>query len=190
MVRPPSLVPRLRPGACPDDPRGEVVLDGAHRAGGAQGRKNQERHDTGDQEVDRKVRHERHQAVGFHAHTSPCPEQAVWNRSRALPRTDVERPRGVRLVDGDINTADPRPVHLQVSDWIAAAVGDGYVLRLTQLLRLLPCRDDDSAGVFEIDQGNSPIKRPAVGAVVSFGALAITRWFRRARCVLQMQFSP
>jgi hypothetical protein len=71
MIMPPSLIPKLRPEARPGNLGGEVVLDGAHRADGAQDGKNQERHDTRDEEVDRQICHEGRQAVWFHADTSP-----------------------------------------------------------------------------------------------------------------------
>jgi hypothetical protein len=71
MITPSGLIPKLRPEIRPGNLGGEVVPDGAHRADGAQDGKNQERHHTRDEEVERQVCQEGHQAARFHLRFSP-----------------------------------------------------------------------------------------------------------------------
>jgi hypothetical protein len=71
MITSSSLIPKLRPEIRPGNLGGEVVLDGAHRADGAQDSKNQERHDAPNEQVERQVCQEGHQAARFHLGSSP-----------------------------------------------------------------------------------------------------------------------
>ena len=64
---------------------------------------------------------------------------------------DVEGPRGVGLLDRDVDRAEPGLVHADVGDEVAAGVGDRDVHRLADFGRLLLCCFDDPLGVFECD---------------------------------------
>src|SRR5262245_22388921 len=56
---------------------------------------------------------------------------------RQVFRGDVEGPRGKCLIDGNINAADPGPIHAYVRNQVPASVGDRNVHRLSNLCRLL-----------------------------------------------------
>src|SRR3954447_6939846 len=66
-----------------------------------------------------------------------------------LGRRQVERPRRERLVDRDVDAADPRAVHAHVRDEVAAGVDDRDVLRLPDLARALLSGGRHAAGILE-----------------------------------------
>ena len=70
---------------------------------------------------------------------------------------DVEGPRGVGLLDRDVDRAEPGLVHADVGDEVAAGVGDGDVHRLADLGGLLLGGVDDAAGVFEGDHSRCSV---------------------------------
>jgi len=85
------------------------------------------------------------------------PSLLAWIRLAVLGEVlgrDVKRPRGVRLLDRDVDRADPRVVHADVGDEVAAGVGDGDVHGLTDGSGFLLSGGDDAAGVSEGDHGN------------------------------------
>jgi hypothetical protein len=64
---------------------------------------------------------------------------------------DIEGARRESLVDGNIYTPDPGPVHTNMRDQIPAPVHHGDIHRLLDFLRLLLRRGNDPTRCFQID---------------------------------------
>src|SRR3984957_9595303 len=62
---------------------------------------------------------------------------------------DVEGARGVRLLDRNVDAAEPSSIHADVSDQVTAFIGDGDIHWLADFGGLLFCGGNDAAGVFE-----------------------------------------
>src|SRR4051794_1504991 len=89
---------------------------------------------------------------------------------REILRGDVERSGGKRLVDRNVDAAEPGAVHPNVRDEIAAAISHSDVHGLADLRSLLFRGGDHSTGIFESNhtyppRGASPQKtRPCSGS--------------------------
>ena len=64
---------------------------------------------------------------------------------------DIKSTRRESLIDGNIYTTDPGPVHTNVRDQIPAPVDHGDIHRLLDFIRLLLRRSNYSTRCFQID---------------------------------------
>ena len=71
-------------------------------------------------------------------------------------RADIERPRRVGLLDGDIDASQPRAVHANMGDQVATRIGDSDVHGLADFLGFLFCRCNNSARIFQMNHLFSP----------------------------------
>src|SRR6185436_18415231 len=101
-------------------------------------------------------------------------------------RRQIERARRVRLVDRDVDAADPRAVHADVGYEVAAGVDDGDVLRLADLVRALLGGGRHAARVLE-RHGSLRSDGAGHGA---FSRCVIERSTRAARASTVAEVSP
>src|SRR5258707_11112342 len=77
-----------------------------------------------------------------------------------LLRFDLESPRRVGLLHGDIDAANPGIVHANVRYDVSAIVGHRDIHGLAKFLRLLLRRADDTAGIFQVYARHGDIPSP------------------------------
>jgi hypothetical protein len=71
-----------------------------------------------------------------------------------LQRRDIEGLRGEGFVDGDVDSAESRPVHARECHEIGAGIDDRDIHRLANRLRLRDRRFNDRSGIIHCQHGS------------------------------------
>src|SRR5438067_462198 len=88
---------------------------------------------------------------------------------------DVKRARGISLLHGNIDAADPGAIHAHVSHNVAAGIGHGDIHRLADGSRFLLRRNDNAASVLKFDHILVPPEINQILRAYRFKSLMISR---------------